>query len=334
MSTTAGVFTETALQSVRLMVDEAMLDVNLRKDYQPRMETIKGIMAQQTARVTPLVDRSKDYTVEVEFDHACDITAASNVACEAGGVDLSTNVKSYTLSKNYMAKFDIDTVTYRTNDFDVQRQIAKGLLTADVKLVEQINKSAIAALYAARGVNSYNGGKGTVSGLDTNVIPAYWTAELIPYLEHVAVSNKFGQSVLINGANLFEAFRTAQYNAGNANGKGEANMFGSIELFWDIPTMDTESSAVVSYLVDRGAMFFASKAKYEDTMQSYTWGKTWTFDSQFMPGLKYDVLMKEACSSDFNKMSFKVMAHYDVLAAPTGCTSTDTGVLRFVNTAS
>lgn len=332
MSTTAGVFSETTLQSVRLMVDEAMLDVNLKRDYEPKWETLKAITENQTAKVKALENKDKDYTVEVEFPHACSLEVADNVACETGGVDVSTNVKSYTLSKSKMVKFDIDEIDYRSNDFEAAQLMAKAFLAADKALVEQINKTAIASLFANKGTNSYAGSIGTISGTDTNIAPANWTAATIPYFQHVAVHNEIKNPFIINGDNLFEAYAKAAFDSGNADGKGDVAAYNYMKMYWDIPTMDTESSAVVSYMVDKGAMFFASRSKYPEQMQTLTWGKRWTMPSQFVPGLIYDVLLEEACSSDFNKTSFKVVANYDVLAAPTGCTSTKTGVFRFVNT--
>jgi hypothetical protein len=332
MSTTAGVFTETLLQNVRLMADAIMFNDRIKLQYSPQAEVLNALPRIQTARITPLENREKDYTVEVEWMNACGMEVTSCTSCTTCDTETSTNVQTYSLTQCDQTCFQVDENVFLTNDFNAAEAIAKGLLRADALLVESIAQYMVAVLNANDGVNVQGTrGIGTVVGNTTQIAAANWTAAAIPYVISVGQSNRFTSPVFLSGMNMYEAWLTANLNSGNDNGKGAQAMFNTMPFYFDIVNIDAVNTPTyISYLISTGALAFASKAYHTPQMRTMSWGKTYSMPSRFLPGLMIDVLVKEECTEhNLNKMDFILNTKYDILVNPTGCDGTNTGILSF-----
>lgn len=332
MSTIAGAFNETLLQNVRMRADAMMFDDRIKKQFEPQMNILAALDRVQTAQVTPLQARNKDYTVEVEWINACGIVAQDCVPCEVGGPELSTNVETYTLNKCKEAPFSIFEDTIAQNDFAVEDFLAKAFMKAEKELVEAVAADFLAVLFANAGVNQWNeaGEIGTVVGNETQIATADYDADAIAYLTKVGQFNRFTNPVMLSGNLLYDAWQQARFNAGNDNGKGDLARFSSMEWFWDIWNFNQATLNAYQFMLSTGSIAFASRGRYSETPENWqAEGERWTMPSMFFPKLQLEVSHKIGCRNDRKTHDFNVKANWAILVNPAGCDLDNNGILLF-----
>ena len=344
MSTIAGVYSETTLNDIRVIADRIMFDDRIKQQYIPHLDIFKAIQAVQTAQLTPIFRREtgleggtsvvKEYDVEVMWRNVCSQSCEENTHCTLGGDKSSTNKQSYSLSWERVVNFTEDEVDYRDNEFDLKVSIAKQLLMADKTLLECFAEYIVSQLNTFKGTNQLGtSGKGVVSGTDTYIDRAYWDGTLVAYFLRVAAMNQFTSPVFLSGQNLYEQFILAAYNAANANGKGEANMYKDLRFFFDLWNIDSVNDPdLITYMLSLGSVAMATKF-YNPTTPERTWDFwRYTMPSRWIPGVTYDVFMNDECSStnDLIKFNYKVKMKGDLFLNPEGCTADNTGVLTFI----
>lgn len=335
MSIVDGVFTETELQSIRMRADALMFDDRIKQQYMPRvMETINAMQRVQTANITPLKTRTKDYTVEVEWFNTCEIAAEECTSCDAGGNTGSTNVETYTLNSCTQVPFTVNHDTYASNDFGVEEAIAKLSLAAEARLVEEVVADYITTLAANSGVNTWNGDPtlATIAGTETQIATAdYTAAKVIPYLVKVGMFNQFTNPLMLSGNLLFNDYQLAKYQAGLLSDGGENRMFGEMQWFWDVFNFNALGLNSKQFMLSTGATAFASAPTY-DTTGVENWqqeGFRWSRESRFLPGLWIDYTRKLGCRNDRLTEDWKLKARWINAVNPTGCDGTNTGILTF-----
>ena len=331
MSTTAGVWSETTLLNIRERLDAIGLNDRVSKQFAPTLEAYKALEMVNTANVSTLKRGNKAYTVEVEWINACSLTPTSTASCEFGTTELSSNTETYTLDQHYEVMFQVQEYDFYTNDFGFEEAIAKGLLKADKELCEKFVQTWITDINTTAGVNAYTAAPGTVSGTTTTIAAADWDASLYAYFVQTGMINEFTNPVLLTGNNLLRAFLNAQFNAGNADGKGAMAAFGTLPTYFDPINMTAvNSTSEYSYLLSTGSWTWASAPKYDTTMQVFDDYRRYSMPSRFIPGLWLNIMIKEVCDNNYTKYSFKVMADWMTAENPAGCTATNTGTLRFL----
>lgn len=342
MSTIAGVFSETLLRDLRVKADELMFDDRIKQQFSPNIGILQAIQAAQTAQLTPKFMQIKDsqgkakkYDVEVMWENACEIVAEECGVCDNAGEKLSTNAQIYSLDFCKQVPFSVSEYDLVDNEFDWSTLIAKGLLKADVELVNALAAYAVSVLNANKGVNAMGtGSKGVVSGADTYVEAAYWDAKLIAYFSRVAQLNKFTAPILASGANLYEDNFIIGKMTGDANGKGNAALMGTFPIYWDLWNIDTVNTPdLVTYMLSMGSVALANRTYNPSNLEVVNapdLQKRWTIPSKFVPGITYDVFYDAECDNDFVKHNFRLKLLADVFVNPAGCTATNTGILTFV----
>ncbi|MBW1674113.1 MAG: hypothetical protein JRJ45_10805 [Deltaproteobacteria bacterium] len=332
MSIVKGVFSETTLVNIQVKADSIWMDRIQREDYVPEAQVVNCIIDQTTAKFGALKGK-KDPTVDVGWINACEVSAASCTDCTISGTELSTNVEEYYLNREQCAEFSVCENDFRDNFFDMEDVIAKGFLKASLALDEWWAGQVVAVLNANVGVNEITTGKGAVAGTTTYVLPAYWNADLFGYFARVAIGNRIKRPMLISGANLFESKFIADFEACCENKKGK---FGSMDVCFDLFNIDsTNSPDLVTYMINRGALAFVTKAYYEGisaaSPSKYMDQNRWSMPSFSLPGVIYDVHYDNECSGcgDFFTHNFKLKTFGDIFLNPVGCTATRTGVLEF-----
>jgi len=259
MSTTAGVFTETQLVNIQAKADQIWLDRIQRMDFVPEAEIVKCIIDQTTAKFGDLKGY-KDKKIDVGWINACDVTDGSCSDCTIDGSELSTNIEEYYLNRERCAEFSVCENDLIDNVFDYEEVVAKGLLKASLALDEWWAAQAVAVLNANVGANEVSDGKGVVSGTSTYVLPAYWNADLMSYFARVARVNRMRNPMLISGANLYESVWTAELEACCENKMAK---FGTMDICFDLFNIDsTNDPDYVTYMVNKGALAFVTKAYY------------------------------------------------------------------------
>jgi len=332
MSIVKGVFSETTLVNIQVKADSIWMDRIQREDYVPEAQVVNCIIDQTTAKFGALKGK-KDPTVDVGWINACEVSAASCTDCTISGTELSTNVEEYYLNREQCAEFSVCENDFRDNFFDMEDVIAKGFLKASLALDEWWAGQVVAVLNANVGVNEITTGKGAVAGTTTYISPAYWNADLFGYFARVAIGNRIKRPMLISGANLFESKFIADFEACCENKKGK---FGSMDVCFDLFNIDsTNSPDLVTYMINRGALAFVTKAYYEGisaaSPSKYMDQNRWSMPSFSLPGVIYDVHYDNECSGcgDFFTHNFKLKTFGDIFLNPVGCTATRTGVLEF-----
>ena len=340
MSTTAGVFSETVLNDIRVLASRLMFDDRIKQQFIPKIDVFKAIAAAQTADVNTVFNRAqvidgekKDVDVEVMWSNVCGQTVVDNTTCVLGGTESSTNLQSYSLTYEKVVKFSEDEASFRDNEFGLRQAIAKQLLKADINLLENFAQYCVGNINLFKGVNQLTTGKGVVSGTDTYIDPSYWDGTLLAYLNRVGIMNRFTSPVLLSGNNFYEQAFIAAYNAANANGKGTAAMYGDMGLMFDLFNIDTVNTPdLITYLLSQGSIALATKF-YNNAGSIDKGFDFWryTMPSQFLPGVTYDVFYNNECTTnDQFKHNFKVKLTGDLFNNPEGCTANNTGVLTFV----
>jgi len=331
MSTAKGVFSETALVNIQVKADQIWADRIQKVDYEPQAEIVKCIIAQTTAKFGDLKGK-KDPTIDVGWVNACDVEDGSCTDCTISGTELSTNVEEYYLNRERCAEFKVGEDVFRTNFFDFEDIVAKGLLKASLSLDEWWAGQAVAVLNANLGVNESDHGKGDVAGTTTYVQPAYWNADLMGYFARVAKMNRFKNPMLISGLNLYESIWTAEWDKCCENGIGK---FGTMDFCFDLFNIDSVNDPnYITYMLNKGSLAFVTKCYYEankaanpvKNMDQYRW----SMPSFYLPGVCYDVHYKNTCDDgDFFSHEFKLKTFGDIFLNPVGCTATRTGILEF-----
>jgi hypothetical protein len=333
MSTIGGSFNETQLLQQRVKASEILFDDRIKQQFVPQFEVLKAIQAIQTATIGSSFQRQKKYDVEIMWENFCDIVAKDcDDSCDLGGEKSSTNTETKTIECFKEVGFSMSEADFIDNEYDMN--VAKALLAADKSLVEAFAAYAVAQMEAFKGTNVMGtSGKGTISGGDTAIIPAYWTASLFAYLNRVSIMNKFSNPILLSGNNLYEANYTAMMNAGNANGKGDANFFGSMPLYFDLFNIDTVNDPdFKTYMLSMGSMAMVSKTfnpAVPEKLQDFT---RYTMNSNFFPALKYDVWYDNACESGNQRLvkhNYTLRLTAAIFGNPSGCSLDNTGVLAF-----
>lgn len=333
MSTIGGSFSETELLQQRVRATEILFDDRIKQQFVPQIDILKAIQAVQTATINANFSKRKEQDVEIIWENFCDIDATDcSDSCELGGNKSSTNAETKTL-----ACFKEVGISMSENDFidnEFEMNIAKALLKADKSLVEAYAQYAVAQIEAFKGINALTTGKGTVVGADTYIIPSYWNPSLFAYFNRVAVMNKLTNPILLSGNNLYEAYYMAQANAGNANGKGDIKMFGSMPLYFDLFNVDSVNDPdLKTYMLSMGSMAMVSKVFNPDVPEKTFDHTRYTMPSNFMPGLKYDVWYNNECESTGGrriKHNYTIRLTADIYLNPHGCELNNTGVLSFI----
>lgn len=334
MSITAGVFNETLLANIQYKIDEIWADAIQKQDYVAHVGPVNAILANQTAYISDLKQMRKDPTVEVGWINACEVVDEACEVCTIDGPELSTNIEEKQLTTCRQAPFQVEEGIFHTNLFDPAEIIAKGFLRAMKEMDEFWAQTLVAFLNAALGVNSVTVGKGTVSGTGTYILPAFWDANLMSYFARVAASNLFVNPYLVSGNLLYESVWNANYERGQAGDESRALKYGSMPIYFDLFNIDSVNDPdLMMYMLHRGAIAFAAKAYYPETVTKYMDQWRWSIPSKNIPGLRYDVHYSDTCNSqgtyDFMTFNYKLVTNGDFFLNPTGCDATRTGVLGF-----
>lgn len=338
-SIVGGVFDETTLRTLRVRAEALMLDGRIRQQFIPKIGVVDGLRSLQTAQIIPRLTqikeadgRNKRYDVEIMWDNACDIVCDDNVVCDFPSTKLSTNTQQYSLGFVKSAGFVVSEMDYIDNEFNAAEAIAKGIAKSDKELVECYARYCVSVLEANKGVNQMGtGSKGVVVGADTYVAPAYWDAKLMAYFARVAQLNRFSNFAIISGSNLYEEYFTIQKMLADANGKGNAALMDTFNIFFDLFNIDAVNTPdLVTYLVAQGAPAIASRAYNPPTMQTIGATQRWQVRSQFIPELVYDAFYAASCEDDLVKHEFKFKLTADLFINPEGCEANNTGILTMI----
>jgi hypothetical protein len=323
-------YSATTLVNTRLKADAIWADAKANEGYKAEVIVADALRENDTSSINRYFKNGKEDKVELTFIKSCPAEAEDCTdSCEIEGEELSTEAKTYAITMCKEKSFVVPEVVLRGNDYDLEMFVARGLLDATKVLDNAINKAAIAAIQANLGVNVY-GGIGTIAGTNTTVLAELINSmDIIPQYLIAGQLNNMSNPYVISGMNSYLANWNAEMNRGNADGKGNAARSEALKMYFDIKTVEGLAPAQ-SFLVNRGAFAFASRTHYEMKPTEYTFGqKRWKIESRNLRGVYYDVHFEDKCVGGEIYHAYKVIAKFEWLHNPLGCTATEKGVLRF-----
>jgi len=328
----AGDFTCADLQTILVNSDKAWLDNATKKDYVSYSETIKAVMAEQTASFPELEKMEKDEKVKIYWVADCANTLADcDDDCNVGGAIPEATCKEYELDLCKKASFSVPEKLFRKSNLTREEVVAKAMMKRMKELDEYLSQAAVTAIDSFAGVNVF-AGIGQVVGTTTYIAPSLWTADLMGYLAQVGIMNKFSNPYLINGTNLWQQNWQANFNNLNSDQKDALAKFGSLRSYWDPFNIDLILSPdKVSFLIDKGAVAFVSKAYYPANSPVEYIGAgqiRYSVESKNLMGVFYDVVYTNRCVADEIYHDFTLYVHAGIFQNPIGCSATNTGVLK------
>ncbi len=335
-SPTAGNFDCADLQIINAAIDRIWLDNQVKKDYISYSDTIKAIMAEQTASFPDLKSAEKDQEVKVYWPADCSTSLADcDDDCSVGGPTPEAQCKNYRLTIYKKAGFSAPEKAFRASNLSREEVVARGLMKRMKELDEYISQQAVSKLNSFAGTNQFAGGIGVVDGGsgDTYIKAPHWNADIMGYFAQVAKMNKLQNAFLLNGNNLYQQNWMAQFNNLNADQKDQMAKFGSLRTYWDPFNVDSvNGDEKITYLIDKGAIAFVTKAYYPSTPIEYIGaGQTrYSIPSRSLPGIVYDVVYTNRCVSNEIYHDWTLYVTFDLFQNPLGCNEDMTGILRFL----
>lgn len=332
-SETAGTFTCANLLKVLAQIDRVWANNQTNVDYISFAETLKVIMAKQTAELRLLENPEKDEEIQVYWATDCSTTIRDCADdCDRSGPELEARCKNYVLDICKEAPFTVKEKIFRASKLSREEVVAKGLAKRMKELDEYLAQTAVSKLNAFAGVNQF-AGIGTVAGDGTTYVEsAFWTANIAGYFQQVALMNKLSGAFMIHGTNLWQTQWNAGFNALNDNQRDQLAKLMSVQQFWDPFNVDTVNSpALVSYMISAGAVAFVNKAYYPlNSPVEYKDDNRWSIESKGLPGVFYDVIYTNRCLGNEIYHDFLIQVHAGFFDNPYGCDEDRTGVLKFV----
>lgn len=334
MAFQSGNFTASQLTTALVKADRMWSDENQRRDFEANIDIWKTIKAEQTADVSILEDGEKDRDVKVYWATMCGETAQDCVDgeddCDLAGNELGSDSKTYELTKCKKWSFSVDEIAFRKNHFSFEDIVAKGFLKADKIISEAVAGTALPRIESFKGVNKVTNGIGTVNATttETDIQATDMNERMFAYLYRVAKLNELSNPFLLSGNNLFEERLITMLSRENAEGKGAAELYKLFRTYFDLFNVDI-GTAEKTYLINRGAIAFASKNYYGETPRMYKMQDRYSIASRHMEGHRIDVYYTNRCAGDKIMHDFKFKMKYDYFLNPTGCDADQTGVLAF-----
>lgn len=337
MAIVNGNFDASALATVLTRSDAMWSDAMMQADFMANVDLWKAIRKEQNADVTILQDSDKDRAVRVHWINSCSEVASTcdGDDCDLAGAELGSDSATYAIGVCKSYKFTVDADKIRTGSYSLEDIVAKGFLKADKALSEAVAATGLAKIESFKGVNIVSDGIGTPNGVttETDIAAADWNERLFAYLYRVGIVNGMNNSFILSGNNLFEDWIVTQASKGNADGKGADNLYKLIRTYFDLFNIDTLNTPdAKSYLINRGAIAFASKNRYSAVPVSYRSQDRYSIASRNMPGVRFDVYYTNRCVGESIFHDFMVKVRYDYFLNPTGCVDTRTGVLALNKT--
>jgi len=320
------------LHTIQRMADDIWNDPMKNNDLIAEVVTPNAILANQSVNFTELTG-TKNNELRVEWLTKCDITpTACTDDCDITGEDADPQCKDYEIECLYETTFQVPLRAYRDRTTEMQQSIAFQKLAHMKALDERLAQYMIAGLVTAAGTNLFTGGVGDVSGTTTYVAPQYWDLALFGYFDQVRRLNKFRNPYLLTGNNLYQLIWNIPFEAGTSADKGGVRKMGTLRIYQD-PENIEDHAAGQTFLVHKTAVAFLNKAwnKINPINAEVKAGQYWEWseESKNIPGVFYDITMKETCVGNEFYQAFKIKLHGLFASNPFPCDDDNTGVLVF-----
>lgn len=342
----AGDFSASALIQIKLKAEQMWTDSRLAADKKANAAAAVAVKTNSTARFQILTDPDKENTAKVTFVNPCAVTADDCTSdCDIDGNELETGGKEYALDLCKESKFSVNAETLRTNTYSVEEVAAEGLAAAIKELDEWWAQQVLVKLKAFSGIN-VSAAPYTYAAGTTTIPNASYNLSAITEIMYDAILNKMSSNAYyVNNGDLWTAWTNAVLNAGNAEGKGDAEKIKQLRMYFDLFNFGPAGITESIFAVSPSAIAFVTKTRHSDTPQVVAGSvqqTRYTVPSSVIPGVKYDVFYGLKCKTvNGNENlyhSWKVKTRGGIFLNPEGCpvvvggnTYTPTGVLSYTH---
>lgn len=349
---------------IQLKLDSIWADPVKQKDYTPKANAVKTVLENQTAEIRELEVSESKKDVSLKWVDFCGDTAEDSTyddSCVTEKAAEGTAKKQDLALDIFITdKFSVASEELEGSVLSYDEVVATGLAAKIKNIVEKFNAKVVAAIEANRGYNPDVSGQYSIDNA-TNKVTSIPAADMkgeivIPYLAMVSELNRSNSVYLLDGGNLFQDYNKSLASVANADGKLGAALFEQLPYRHDLFGFAANSLTDSSYLIDRGALAIANRAKWPDLsaiINSKDGGWTHTSSGNFMrysipvniPSLpamtfiKQGQLMKQTLMID---VQHSVVCHSDgklyptwvlklragVFANPVRCNANNTGIIK------
>ena len=320
------------LHTIQRMADDIWNDPMKNNDLIAEVVTANAVLQNQSVNFGELTG-TKNNELRVEWLTKCDITpTACTDDCDITGEDADPQCKDYEIDCLYETTFQVPLRAYRDRSTEMQQSIAFQKLAHMKALDERLTQYIIAGIVTAAGTNLFTGGIGDVSGTTTYIAPQYWDLASFGYFDQVRRLNKFRNPYMITGNNLYQLLFNVPLEAGTAADKGGVRKVGTLRIYQD-PENIEDHAAGQTFLLHKTAVAFLNKAwnKINPINAEVKAGQYWEWseESKNIPGVYYDITMKETCVGNEFYQAYKIKLHGLLASNPFPCDDDNTGVLVF-----
>lgn len=329
----AGVFTCSELLKIQALAASHFSDDVRQADITPFSVAAQAILENQTARLAPLQDPNKDRKMQLIWHQSCDLTVEDcGDQCEIEGTEAGSICQDVELTICKAAAIKVREFAFRTNALSREEVAARQLAEALKAMDEWYAQQVVAYLLANAGINALTVPY-TVSGNETDIPAANWTANLMGYFALAMGMNKMSNMFMLSGQNLFVSEFNAQKEAGNADGKGNVAKMATFRKYWDLFNVDSVAGKRVTFLINPNAIALVTKAYYQGMPKEYKGKGFWQMRSSVaspsLPGVSYDLHYTTECESDEVFHKWEVRTKGGIFLNPLGCDTLRTGILQF-----
>lgn len=295
-------FSTAKLSTLQLKAETIWSDSQQNASYVAEVAGLQAIRANQTATITPLADKDKNYQVRINWLDKTNIVATDLGTNAGNNCDLDEPLmdaagKAYKLDTFLKSGFSVNEDQMKDGIYNTDEAIAGGLLAAMKALDEKVCAKMMAKADSYAGMNRYLGPY-TQTGGQTMVPAANYNAPFFAYLAQASILNRMRNSFLIDNGSLFQAKTIADASAANLDGKGTANLFASKQIYFDLFNMAAAGLTTDTLMINRGALAFAFRTKFQMVPRELA-GKVnqtrYCVESPNLPGVMYDAYYTMKC---------------------------------------
>ena len=344
-----GDFTASELQVIRLKAEQFYKDNTAL--YTPEANSAIAVLENQTARFKAFENVDKDVKVAVTWLDACGIEAKDcEETCDIEEDEIESKKKEYEPNICKSAGFSLDSRKLRTNDYTGDEIIMDGL-NASIKALDEFwAKQLLVKLKTFTGVNVAPQPFTFEAALKTTLVPeANYNLKLLAHWVQQSKLNRIANPYFIDNGSLFIEMLNARFQAGNADGAGDASRLAQLSklLYDDQFNFAAAGLTEDTFLIGKNAVAFQTVNKVKD-QPTVIGGKvqvtTYTVKSLVLPNVKYDVEYTVVCKVVGGKRTYvhtwRLTTNGLIELNPQGCpvvlgaqTVTPTGVLSYTKNA-
>lgn len=321
------------LNVIQKIADDIWADPMKNNDLIADVVSAKAVLENQSVNFKEVTATSKRKELMVEWLTKCNVsTTDCSDDCTITGTDADPQCEVYDIECLQETSFKVPLRAYRDRTVEMQESIAFNKLIHMKALDEWLAQYIITGILTCAGSNLFTGGVGAPGGNPTYIAPQYWDDSIWGYFDQVRRLNKLRNPYILTGNNLYQLLFNRLLEAENANGKGNFRKMQTMKVYLDPENIETVAPAQ-TFMLHKTAVAFINKAwnpvNAANAVPHAGQYWEWSEESMNIPGIFYDITLKETCENDEFYQAMKIKLHGLFACNPYPCDEDNTGVLVF-----